>query len=93
VGQKLKTHFFVKKQYISRCKKNFIESVSSINFYKNILLQRKIYGFLTQNVLFYFCPDFANHPKSLLFGPKQKMICKQNIEPHLLYEQKNMWKV
>ena len=40
-----------------------------------------------------FALKTANHPKSLLFGPTQKMECKQNIELHLLYEQKNMWKV
>jgi len=48
--------------------------------------------FPLQNV-FCFCPDFVNHPKHVFFWLKQKMVFDQNLESHLLYEQKKMWKV
>ena len=40
-----------------------------------------------------FCPDFENHSKHMLFWLEQKMVFDQNLESHLLYEEKNMWKV
>ena len=37
---------------------------------------------------FCFCPQTVNHPKWPLFWLTQKMVFDQNLESHLLYEQK-----
>ena len=66
---------------------------SKTTYFPKIQLFSPFFFRKKHDIVFRFCLDFENHPKHMLFWLTQKIIFDQNLESHLLYEAKNMWKV
>ena len=62
-------------------------------FFKKFIFSPENPKFPKFHVFYVFGRIWLDHPKTPFFGLKQKTHFEQNITSHLLYEEKNMWKV